>query len=48
MVLLQRQRVYMGVQQASQKGDKFSPEKPNHDDSLTKLDMGVLTMVVEW
>ena len=41
----------MGVQQAGQKGGKFSPEKPNCGESVTGLsepDTGVSAMVVEW
>lgn len=48
LFLLQRQTVHVGVQQADQKGDEFSPEKPNCGESVSELDIGVLTMVVEW
>lgn len=41
MFSLQRQTVHGGLQQAGQRGDKFSPEKPNCGKSVTELDMGV-------
>lgn len=45
LFLLQRQTLDVGVQQ-----DKFSPERPNYDESVSELDTGILTMVVliEW
>lgn len=48
LVLLQRQTVHVGIQQTSQKRDKFSTKNKNCGVSETELNMKVTTMVEEW